>query len=73
VTNVSASYGSNYRAPSYSSFDAFLMETILTLGLVSVILGTGTGAQNLGVFGTWASAPISRWPACGAAQSPARR
>ena len=27
------------------------METVLTLGLVSVILGTASGAQNLGVFG----------------------
>jgi aquaporin Z len=51
VVNVSASYGSNYPAASYSSWDAFLMETVLTLGLVSVILGTASGAQNLGVFG----------------------
>ena len=31
--------------------DAFLMEAMLTLGLVSVILGTASGAQNLGVLG----------------------
>ena len=54
------------------------MEAILTLGLVSVILGTASGAQNLGVFGAlgvggyialaglWAS-PIS-----GASMNPAR-
>src|SRR5690242_21062646 len=47
VINVSASYGSNYPAQSYTSLDAFWMETILTLGLVSVILGTASGAQNL--------------------------
>src|SRR5215217_2929282 len=35
VVNVSASFGSNYPAASYSSGDAFLMETVLTLGLVS--------------------------------------
>jgi aquaporin Z len=78
VVNVSSSYGSNYPASSYSSFDAMLMEAILTLGLVSVILGTASGAQNLGVFGAlgvggyialaglWAS-PIS-----GASMNPAR-
>ena len=27
------------------------METVLTFGLVSVILGTASGAQNIGVFG----------------------
>ena len=37
VVNVSASFGSNYPAASYSSGDAFLMETVLTIGLVSVI------------------------------------
>ncbi len=51
VINVSATYGSNYPASSYSAGDAFLMEAVLTLGLVSVILGTASGAQNIGVFG----------------------
>ena len=27
------------------------METVLTLGLVSVILGTASGAQNIGIVG----------------------
>jgi aquaporin Z len=51
VIGVSAVYGSNYPAPTYSSLAAFLMEAVLTLGLVSVILGTASGAQNLGVLG----------------------
>jgi aquaporin Z len=51
VIHVSATYGSNYPAAGFSSFDAFLMESALTLGLVSVILGTASGAQNIGVFG----------------------
>ena len=51
VINVSASYGSNYPASGYSAFDAFLTEAVLTLGLVSVILGTASGAQNIGIFG----------------------
>jgi aquaporin Z len=51
VINVSATYGSNYPAHSYSPSAAFWMETLLTLGLVSVILGTASGAQNVGLFG----------------------
>ena len=78
VVDVSASFGSNYVAEGYSSFSAFLMEGVLTLGLVSVILGTASGAQNVGVIaalgvgsyialaGLWGS-PIS-----GASMNPAR-
>jgi len=78
VIHVSAWYGSNYPAAKYSGVDAFLMEAVLTLGLVSVILGTASGAQNVGIFGAvgvggyialaglWAS-PIS-----GASVNPAR-
>jgi aquaporin Z len=69
VVHVSAKYGSNYPASGYSAWDAFLMETVLTLGLVSVILGTASGAQNLGIMGAFESAHTSRSPACGAARS----
>jgi aquaporin Z len=78
VINVSASYGSNYPAHSYTSFDAFLMETVLTLGLVSTILGTASGAQNLGVFGALgvggyiALAGLWGSPVSGASMNPAR-
>jgi aquaporin Z len=78
VINVSASYGSNYPAHSYTSFDAFLMETVLTLGLVSVILGTASGAQNLGVFGALgvggyiALAGLWGSPISGTSMNPAR-
>ena len=51
IIGVSASFGSNYPADGYSSFQAFTMEGLLTLGLVSVILGTASGAQNVGVIG----------------------
>ena len=51
IINVSASYGSNYPASGYSAGAAFWMELILTFGLVSVILGTASGAQNIGLFG----------------------
>jgi aquaporin Z len=78
LVNVSASVGSNYPAASYSSSDAFLMETVLTLGLVSVILGTASGAQNLGVFGALgvggyiALAGLWGSPISGASMNPAR-
>jgi aquaporin Z len=78
LVNVSASFGSNYPAASYSSSDAFLMETVLTLGLVSVILGTASGAQNLGVFGALgvggyiALAGLWGSPISGASMNPAR-
>src|ERR1700683_1104071 len=40
VIKVSSIYGSNYPAHGYSGLAAFWMELILTLGLVSVVLGT---------------------------------
>jgi aquaporin Z len=78
VIHVSATYGSNYPAAGYSAFDAFLMETVLTLGLVSVILGTASGAQNLGMFGAVgvgayiALAGLWGSPISGASMNPAR-
>jgi aquaporin Z len=78
VINVSATYGSNYPAAGYSPTSAFWMETILTLGLVTVILGTASGAQNLGVIGALAVggyvALAGLWgsPISGASMNPAR-
>src|SRR5579862_6639359 len=78
LINVSAVHGSNYVAPGYSAGTAFWMELLLTFGLVSVILGTASGAQNIGIIaaigvgsyialaGLWGS-PIS-----GASMNPAR-
>ena len=51
TVHVSSTYGSNYPASGFSAGNAFVMETVLTFGLVSVILGTASGAQNLGVIG----------------------
>ncbi len=76
--HVSTVYGSTFPAPHFSSGDAFAMEAVLTFGLVSVILGTASGAQNLGMIGAfgvggyivlaglWAS------PVSGASMNPAR-
>ena len=78
VIGVSASYGSNYPAVGHSAGSAFWMESILTLGLVSVILGTASGAQNLGVVGAFgvgayiALAGLWGSPISGASMNPAR-
>ena len=78
VVHVSATYGSNYPAPHFSSSDAFFMEMVLTFGLVSVILGTASGAQNLGIFGALgvggyiALAGLWGSPISGASMNPAR-
>ena len=78
VINVSAMYGSNYPASGYSDLAAFWMELILTMGLVSVILGTASGAQNVGVIGAFgvgayiALAGLWGSPISGASMNPAR-
>jgi aquaporin Z len=70
--------GATEPGPGISATQAMGMELLLTVGLVSVILGTASGAQNVGVFGAigvggyiilaglWSS-PIS-----GASMNPAR-
>ena len=49
------------------------MEAVLTFGLVSVILGTASGAQNLGIFGAFGVGGYIALAGCGAARSRARR
>jgi aquaporin Z len=70
--------GATEPGPGISATQAMFMELLLTMGLVSTILGTASGAQNVGVFGAigvggyiilaglWSS-PIS-----GASMNPAR-
>jgi aquaporin Z len=78
VIDVSAKYGSNYPAEGYDAWQALLMEAVLTLGLVSVILGTASGAQNIGIFGAIgvggyiALAGLWGSPISGASMNPAR-
>jgi aquaporin Z len=78
VIKVSARYGSNYPAHGYSHMAAFWMELILTTGLVSVILGTASGAQNVGIIGAFgvgsyiALAGLWGSPISGASMNPAR-
>ena len=78
VIGVSATYGSNYPAADYSAGAAFWMEALLTLVLVSVILGTASGAQNIGLLGAFAVgayiAVAGLWgsPISGTSMNPAR-
>ncbi|HVO53361.1 MAG TPA: aquaporin [Solirubrobacterales bacterium] len=78
VIDVSAKFGSNYVASGYSNGQGYLMEALLTLGLVSVILGTASGAQNIGIFGALgvggyiALAGLWGSPISGASMNPAR-
>lgn len=78
LVGVSSSYGGSYPGANTSAVTAMLVEMVLTFGLVSVILGTASGAQSVGVFaaiavggyialaGMWA-APLS-----GASMNPVR-
>ena len=78
LVDVSATNGGSYPGAHTSTTAALFTEMLLTFGLVSVILGTASGAQNVGLFaalgvagyitlaGLWA-APLS-----GASMNPAR-
>jgi aquaporin Z len=78
LVDVSAKYGGNYPASGYSDWRALLMEALLTFGLVSVILGTASGAQNIGIIGAIgvgayiALAGLWGSPISGASMNPAR-
>ena len=52
VVGVSATIGGSYPGSHSSAWTAFLMESVLTFGLLSVILGTASGAQNIGIIGS---------------------
>jgi aquaporin Z len=70
--------GATLPGPGYHAWQAFLMEIALTGGLVSVILGTASAAQNvgtigaLGVGGYIALAGLWAAPVSGTSMNPAR-
>ena len=70
--------GATLPGAGYENWQAFLMEVVLTLGLVSVILGTASAAQNvgaiaaIGVGGYIALAGLWAAPVSGASMNPAR-
>jgi aquaporin Z len=70
--------GATLPGPGYADWQALLMEVALTGGLVSVILGTASAAQNvgaigaLGVGGYIALAGLWAAPVSGTSMNPAR-
>jgi aquaporin Z len=70
--------GATLPGPGYANWQAFLMEIALTFGLVSVILGTASAAQNvgaiaaIGVGGYIALAGLWAAPVSGTSMNPAR-
>jgi aquaporin Z len=70
--------GATLPGPGYVNWQAFLMEIALTGGLLSVILGTASAAQNvgaigaLGVGGYVALAGLWAAPVSGTSMNPAR-
>ncbi|HET6867906.1 MAG TPA: aquaporin [Solirubrobacteraceae bacterium] len=70
--------GATLPGPGYHAWQAFLMEVALTGGLISVILGTASSAQNvgtigaLGVGGYIALAGLWAAPVSGTSMNPAR-
>src|SRR5215475_3896749 len=70
--------GATLPGPGYANWQALLMEIALTAGLISVILGTASTAQNvgalaaLGVGGYIALAGLWSAPVSGTSMNPAR-
>ncbi|MBV9536042.1 MAG: aquaporin [Solirubrobacterales bacterium] len=70
--------GATLPGPGYHAWQAFLMEIALTGGLVSVILGTASAAQNVGTIGALgvgayiALAGLWAAPVSGTSMNPAR-
>ena len=70
--------GATEPTPDVHLWVAMLTEAVLTLGLVSVILGTASGARNVGINGALAVGAyiglVSVWgaPVSGASMNPAR-
>jgi aquaporin Z len=70
--------GATLPGPGYHAWQALLIEGVLTAGLVGVILGTASAAQNvgaiaaLGVGGYIALAGLWSAPVSGASMNPAR-
>jgi aquaporin Z len=70
--------GATLPGPGYHDWQALLIELVLTLGLVSVILGTASRAQNVGaiaalaVGGYIALAGLWAAPVSGASMNPVR-
>jgi aquaporin Z len=73
-----AHLGATVPGPGFTATQAFAIEALLSLGLVSTILGTASSAQNIGplsavgVGGYIAQAGLWAGPVSGASMNPAR-
>ena len=73
-----AHLGATLPGPGYHGWQALLLEIALTGGLVSVVLGTASEAQNVGLFGAFgiggyiALAGLWAAPVSGTSMNPAR-
>lgn len=54
LVDVSASKGGSYPGADTSPLTAMFVEMLLTFGLVSVVMGTASGAQSVGTFAAFA-------------------
>ena len=78
LVGISARAGSTYPSAGYQAGHALVVEALLTVGLVSVILGTASGAQQVGLFGAMgvgsyvALAALWAAPLSGASMNPVR-
>lgn len=78
IFGVNGDFGSTQPGVGFNGLQAVLIEFILTLGLISVILGTASEAQNVGplsalaVGGYIALAGLWAAPISGASMNPAR-
>ena len=78
IFGVTGTFGSTQPGIGFTSLQAVLIEFVLTLGLISVILGTASKAQNVGPLSALAVggyiALAGLWAAaiCGASMNPAR-
>jgi aquaporin Z len=75
---TAGSLGATAPGPGFSNLQALIMEVLLTTGLVSTILGTASGARNIGsngalaVGGYIALAGLWAAPVSGASMNPVR-
>jgi aquaporin Z len=78
LVGVSSSNGGSYPGSETSPLAAMFVEMLLTFGLASVVLGTASGAQSVGMFaalgvgGYIAAAAMWGAPLSGSSMDPAR-
>lgn len=78
IFGAGTTLGATVPGSGFSEVQGFAVETLLTFGLVSVVLGAASGAQNIGALSAFAAggyvALAGLWagPITGASMNPAR-